>query len=294
MSEGKSLINLDELTKPATVLIEKISDAVGVIYEPTRIKRKAKAEAEANKIHAIGDVEVTGIQRRAINRLLHEEEQKQNNIESISAQATKQLEEDARPENIENDWIAHFFDKCRNVSNAEMQSLWSQILAGEANNPGSFSKRTTDITSTLDKSDASLFTALCSFLISESRGFITSFIFEDSAEIYNSRGINFSVLIHLESIGLIKFNQITNFNVTNLPNSGTLSYFDQDFKYSKQSDSNILFDVGHVKLTQEGMQLAPICGATKNDEFLGYISEYYKNRSPNKCEIVAIRNTTNA
>ncbi len=37
------LINLGKLSKPATVLIEKVSSAIGFLYEPNRIKRKAKA-----------------------------------------------------------------------------------------------------------------------------------------------------------------------------------------------------------------------------------------------------------
>lgn len=125
MSEGKSLINLGDLSKSATVLIEKISDAIGTLYETTHIKRVAKAEVEAEKIRTIGNIETTEIQQRAISRLIQEEGKKQENIESIAAQATTRLEEDAKPENVENDWISYFFEKCRNVSDAEMQSLWS-------------------------------------------------------------------------------------------------------------------------------------------------------------------------
>ena len=37
MSDGGSLINFGDLSKPATILIEKVCNAVGIIYEPTRI-----------------------------------------------------------------------------------------------------------------------------------------------------------------------------------------------------------------------------------------------------------------
>jgi hypothetical protein len=33
--ESTSLVNLGDLTKPATILVEKICNAVGKIYEPT-------------------------------------------------------------------------------------------------------------------------------------------------------------------------------------------------------------------------------------------------------------------
>ena len=61
-----SLINIGEFAKPATVFIEKISDAVGVIWEPYQIKRMAKAEAEADLIMAETQIELSDMQRRAV------------------------------------------------------------------------------------------------------------------------------------------------------------------------------------------------------------------------------------
>ncbi len=58
MAEGNSIINFGELSKPATVLIEKISDAIGIVFEPCQIKRIAKAETEADKIRALAGIEL--------------------------------------------------------------------------------------------------------------------------------------------------------------------------------------------------------------------------------------------
>ena len=115
MGDGTSLINIGELSKPAVVLVEKISDAVGVLWHPRQIKRMAKAEAEAEKIRALASIELSDIQRRAMARLITEEERKQENIESITAQALPGLNEDAKPEAIENDWLTKFFDECKLV-----------------------------------------------------------------------------------------------------------------------------------------------------------------------------------
>ena len=68
MGDGGSLINLGDLSKPATVLIEKVCNAVGIIYEPTRIKRQARAEVEADKIKALAQIEIRDIERREIGR----------------------------------------------------------------------------------------------------------------------------------------------------------------------------------------------------------------------------------
>jgi hypothetical protein len=61
MAEGTSLINIDlgNLSKSATVLIKKVSDAVGILYEPRRIVKKAGAEAEAEKIKALASIKIS-------------------------------------------------------------------------------------------------------------------------------------------------------------------------------------------------------------------------------------------
>ena len=53
-----SLINLGDISRPATTLIEKVSDAIGGYCKPYPIKRVAKAEAEADLIKAEGQIEI--------------------------------------------------------------------------------------------------------------------------------------------------------------------------------------------------------------------------------------------
>ena len=96
MSEDSSLINLGELSKPATILVEKVCNAVGVIYEPTQIKRKARAEAEAEKIKTLARIELNELEHRALERFVHQEARKQENIEKITAQAASELPERAK------------------------------------------------------------------------------------------------------------------------------------------------------------------------------------------------------
>jgi hypothetical protein len=157
------LVNLSDLTKPASVLIEKISDAVGGVFKPYQIVRVAKAEAEAERIQAEGRIQVTDLQRRAMHRFLEEEAKKQSNIEAVIQKALPLLEENSCPQNVEDDWITTFFDKSRIISDEDMQRLWSKLLAGEANRPGTISKRTVNLLADLDKRDAELFTSLCDF-----------------------------------------------------------------------------------------------------------------------------------
>ena len=116
-----SLINAGELTKPATVLIEKISDAVGTLWEPRQIRRVAQAKADAAMTLAEREIEIDEVQRRAARRFVEEETRKQQNMESIVDKAIQDVGSDAPTEEVEDDWIANFFDKCRSVSDDDMQ-----------------------------------------------------------------------------------------------------------------------------------------------------------------------------
>jgi uncharacterized protein DUF2806 len=268
-----SLINLGELSKPATVLIEKISDAVGGVFKPSQIVRVAKAEAQAAHIRAETQIEISGLQRRAFHRFLEEEAKKQKNIEDITQKALPQLEEDSKPNDVEDDWITNFFDKCRLISDDEMQGLWSRVLAGEANSPGTYSKRTVSFLSALDKSDADLFTRLCGFgwLI----GNVVPLMYDEQQEIYNKCGINFNTLSHLESIGLIKF-ESPGFNRLKLPKTFAVLYYSTPLILSMPNETDNSMAVGKVMLTKVGQELAPICGSQPVEGFFDYVRDKWK------------------
>ena len=182
-----TLINFGDVSKPATVLIEKIAEAVGAIYRPHQIKRVAEAEADADRTRAVAQLQISEMQRRAMHRMLQEEEAKQQNMESITEKAIPQIAENAKPENMQKDWITNFFDKSRLTSDEEMQKLWAAILAGEANSPGAYSKRTVNLISSLDKKDAELFRKLIGF--GWAIAGVTPLIYNIEDSIYKNNGI---------------------------------------------------------------------------------------------------------
>ena len=91
-----------------------------------------------------------------------------------------------------------------------MQELWGRILAGEANTPNSFSRRTVNLVADLDKRDAELLTRLCAFgwMI----GGLTPLVFDLQADIYNRNGIAFDTLGQLEALGLVRLGGAGDFN----------------------------------------------------------------------------------
>jgi len=199
-------------------------------------------------------------------------------MEQIIIKAASQLTGEADAANMEDDWIMNFFDKARIVSDEEMQNLWAGVLAGEANRPGSYSKRTVNMLGDLDQRDAKAFLALCRFGW-QVNGF-TPLVFDVKAPIYNKNGINFEVLTHLDSIGLIKFEPLTGFIRVGLPRTFTVSYGGRHLTLQMPKDADNELELGSVLLTQTGKELARICDAPKVDGYEEYVREVWKKHLP--------------
>ncbi|MEJ1366303.1 MAG: DUF2806 domain-containing protein [Candidatus Sedimenticola sp. (ex Thyasira tokunagai)] len=282
-----SLINVGELSKPADTLVKKVSAAVGGIFEPMQIKRVAKAEAEASLIKAKSEIEITDLHRRAMHRFVEEEANRQENMEAITEKAFPQLEDGSNPSKMEDDWVTNFFDKSRIVSDSEMQDLWASVLAGEANSPGTYSKRTVNLLGDLDKKDAELFLALCSFGWL-ARNF-TPLIFDSEAPIYTDKGLGFEALSHLDSIGLIQFNHVSGFLRTRLPKIITVSYCGEPLSLTLEKEEGNQLKIGMVLLTQAGKELALICQAPAVDGFVDYVKEKWSKYLPEEKNMEQVR-----
>ena len=285
---SNSLVNLGDLGKPIDTLINKISDATGVLYEPRRIRLRAKAESDAaiisakaeaavEIVKAESEIEITGLHRRAAQRLIQEEAKRQRNMENIIDTAMPNVDEEANPGAMEDEWIANFFDKCRMVSDTEMQGLWARVLASEANVPGTYSKRTVNFIAELDKSEAELFTQLCGFGW-QIDGFIP-LVFSFMAEIYDRHGINFNSLNHLKDIGLVQFSDIDGFWGFDLPETFVVHYYGKPLLLEIPQDANAL-DMGKTLLTKIGQELVPICGSKPVDGFYEYVRDQWREFLP--------------
>ena len=175
---------------------------------------------------------------------------------------------------MENDWVTNFFDKSRIVSDTEMQEIWAKVLAGEANSPGTYSKRTVNFLGDLDKRDAELFQNLCSF--GWVFGDFTPLIFDPQADIYNEKGINFSSLIHLDSIGLIQFQNLSGFQRQGLPKSFAVFYCGQPLLLEMSNENNNSLDIGKVVLTRLGRELVTVCKSPGVVGFVEYVKDKWK------------------
>ncbi len=293
-----SLIDLGNLTEPAKVLIERVSDLIGGALRPHQIRRIAEAEADAKMTVTVADLQAESLRRRTAQRWLAEEEDKQRNMEAITGAAVTLIKSDAEPEKIERDWLVNFFDKSRLTSDEEMQQLWAKILAGEANAPGRFSKRTISAVAVLDKADAARFQTLCRFSWSiesgPGKGLYPLVLVDHAGQLlplYNNAGV-YSVLGFLAEIGLIRvaesgddspFDIFPNQFTTFVTRGTRCRYFDRSFEFA--ADAKRL-PVGQVRFTRTGAELAAMSTAEALPAFADGVVHFWSRVA---VELVEVR-----
>lgn len=271
-----SLVNVGPLAEPANTLIMKVSDLVGGLFEPRQIRRVAKAKADAALTKARSEIEITDLHKRAARRWIEEEARRQQNMESIASRTLPLVEDTADPTAVDDDWIIHFFDQCRNVNSGQMQDLWSRALTGEANSPGSFSKRTVTALAGLDATEAKWFTTLCGYVIGFGRD-MDPLVLDTKDPIYTSRGVTFSTLNDLASIGLIRMGGFAGFQRTGLPKEFTVHYYGRPLHLRLPEGSGNDLEIGTVLFTRIGKELAPICGSEPVEGFWEYVTTLWKD-----------------
>lgn len=208
----------------------------------------------------------------------------------------KSLEE--KLPSLNEDWFNYFSDVAENCSNEEMQTIWAKVLAGECENVGSVSKKLISILQVIDKDCAKVFSYICSYVASyEVENDISSlFILPGNIMTrgnnylkpsslkgyYDNNIINEYRLMNLESLGLIKVNDIGfAMNVNELK----LKYCGKIIDIKCNSDNNI--PTGLITFTSAGEGLVKVLQKDldnkKDPSYIeDFIVRYYKETG---CEV---------
>lgn len=243
--KGVSVTVAGDWSQPATKLIEKVSDALGAAFKPYQIRRVARADADARieaaraelsiaKLRDNDAIEITELRERTVQRIVAREVKRQINIENTLAIAARRISENATAasdaEEIPDSFIQDVFSYAEDISDERLQELWAEILASSATGKRT-SKLTMRILASMDKADAELFQEF-SACCGEFAGKMISFTGRKSLARLEERGIAFEKRQHLEALGLIKMQNITNFQF--------------HFTAATDTDCEIQFDGGKI------------------------------------------------
>jgi hypothetical protein len=294
--------------KTADTFIKKAFEALNWILEPTQMRRiaaaradvtvsDAKAKAEADRIALESQIELGERQKEVLSRWYNTEERNQSNIERILTKSIHLLEPTATPESIENDWLANLFEKVKTVSNAQMQELWARLLAGEASGPGTFSKHTVNLLADLDPIDARMFSQVCDFGwllkgddLSRMKGVnseltenlqLVPMILNYKNTTYEKHGLRYVSLNHLSNLGLIHFEDWSQYWWSRTYDTQIASYHDKavEIRFKKKTyqvgrkDEAYGFPIGNVLLTRAGYELSTVCKTHCVPGFFEFVRE---------------------
>nr|WP_314642365.1 DUF2806 domain-containing protein [uncultured Pseudomonas sp.] len=270
MTEGFSLIDLKGVSEPLTKLIESVCKGIGALYEPTGKIRNAKAEAKAMLILAEAGAQVDSVTLRALERISHQEIRRQNNIDAIVKGAVEYLPSEVSPQEVDEDWVVNFFDLGQDIGNAEMQKIWSKLLAGEVAQPGSFKARTVQAVKSLSVEDANLFTLLCEFsFITDGDERIFPVFSHQFFNYVRANGLSTKGETHLQSIGLLNSGTIW-YGASESEDKIYLQYFTEEY-YASPKPSKKTVDQVYMQgfpFTEIGKELANIAGAQPNRKYI--------------------------
>lgn len=280
LSDNFNLLPGEAFTALADVannLIDKISNATGYLFMPHG-KRKDKEEAIKYLIDNIKDNKDMPTYLKAVaisnSRILLKQ---YGNQQDVVSEAITYLKDTATPEKMDDDWLMYFLDKAGSISNRDVRIIYSNILAAEANSPGTASKALVNTISIMDKELADSFRKMIKCMVyikDEDDEETPSIIYPlNDEEVYN-KSLMFSEIINLCGIGLIELQVIRGY-VWNCKEINA-RYGEEEFLLRASGEANEI-PIGNISLTKTGIELATILTPEKEDGYFDKIKNYWSN-----------------
>lgn len=239
-------------------------------FVPSIIAENEMAFPEAEKLY-----------KNTCSRLLYQEMKKQKNIENVVAKTAEILAErnEESEEGVDEDWITRFFNSIQDVSSERMQNLWSRILAGEINNPNTYSLRTLDAMTKMSTQEATLFESIYPYVI-DIRGTLAVI---NNDEINERFGISYQKIIRLSECGLIESSAIMSITLTVDMQNPFKSVYGDCYLEGVIKESNTKVSVSIYKLTTIGVELFGILNKSYNYDYFNEIEYYLARNNPSVC-----------
>lgn len=280
MSNMPSLINIDGLSNVAVKLLDMIEKSVGWVITPKGTQRDFIEGLEIYKKGIEADDNLSPIEKGAQISTVRKNLREYINQGCIVASAIPHLDHSSNPDKIDPDWLSHFFDYAKNISNKDMQLIWGKLLACKANGKNDISKKLIQVFSYIENEDIDIFCKMCAMTF-ESKDRERSkypFIYiTKHPSYYNKHGIRRYHLASLDNLGLIEYDIQNGFV---LPKDVPLLQYGSVLV---RLDSTDRINNGNVRFTKAGSVLFEITQISTMDDFLDNCSLVW-SRENIKCK----------
>ncbi len=211
-------------------------------------------------------------------------------IKFETQKAKTELNESEETTSINDDWLNNFEKEASLKSTEEMQILFGRILAGEIQQPNSFSIKTVKLLANLNEQVANLFQLFCSLCVSlrpnnsifEVR--VLSLGGNAGANALQDYGLNFDRLNLLHEYGLIisDYNSYLDFRmcVANENRQVSIGFIYENEEWGllpiNERKSEQELRLHGVALSRSGKELLKIVDITRNQEYSFALKDYFK------------------
>lgn len=179
---------------------------------------------------------------------------------------------------MDNDFFWNTVEHAKTVSNDDMQELVAKIIAGEYNEPGTYSMSTLQTLKMLGKNELELFEKMCSLCVNDDQ--ILQDVFslpEKLLPVLNSLGIDFGSLQALQTLGLFLPNDMSRSLDNPQKKNFALKYFNQNIWYEPTHETNFVIKLpGFYGLSITGKQIMKHLNPKFLDDYFTWLKGNYK------------------
>lgn len=267
---------VDEADKEAGRVIDalgRLLPAISIGSRRRALKKDAKAYEKAR--HWLTELDLPETDKNMIIARYQRELLHTDNLGQIAQDAAPQISKASDVNDMDPDWIDDFVEKAGKVSDRDMQRLWSNLLAGEVNDHGTFSKKTMATLYEMDKETARLFNRYCThatlrcFKRSEDENFV---VFNRASELGSKDSIlSVEEFQALEDAGLVS--QLYTLSVHLRPNQRHIYLKSQEdyIFFSNTSNEEKTIKNTNGVLTNVGQTLCQLCDWGTDPDITGVI-----------------------
>ena len=216
---------------------------------------------------------------RAEKRMEYKNLKEQQNLERITSLAAADLmsKEDVSEEEVDEDWASRFFNYAKEVSNEDLQNIWSKILAGEVERPNSFSLRTLEVLRNLSQNEAKIFAKVAKYAISSNGD---DFLFKGKNEFLEKFNIKFRDIVLLQELGLLHPGNFTSITFKKNPFPSKKNYLIGDIIVFHSREANSKEQKLPIKLfTRIGSEFLSLITDKPNFDYIQGMAEYLKEEN---------------
>lgn len=178
---------------------------------------------------------------------------------------------------MDNDFFWNTIEHAKTVSNDEVQELVAKIIAGEYNEPGTYSMSTLHTLKMLGKNELELFERMCSLCVNDS--LIPQSVFtlhKNTESILKQLEVNFGSLQYLQMLGLFLPNSMRQIQESREKINLVLYYINHELIYESTDDNNFEINLPNFyKLSLAGKQIIKHLKPKFINEYFVWLKGYY-------------------